>query len=130
MKNLTIIQVITVLFTLFTAMVVFYADTGRTLMVVRINHIPMLDKIIHMGFCFSLTLLINLATGSKIIRWSNKNWLIVSILLFGIFTVEECSQIFLARRNFEVLDLLANYTGIILGSKAVFYLNRRMLQLK
>lgn len=44
-----------------------------------------------------------------------KGWSVLmgSAIVFVFCTIEECSQAFLVRRNFEVLDMVCNYSGIL-----------------
>lgn len=46
------------------------------------------------------------------------------IVLFAI-TAEEISQLFLAHRTFDLIDLLCSYFGIIAGDVAVSVLKRK-----
>ena len=119
MKNLTLVKVSALLFTLFTATVVYRANTGQSLFIEGIHQIPMLDKICHLLFCGILALLLNLATKNKTVSIWNKKWLIVSLLLAVFFTIEEFSQMFISSRNFDLLDLLANYIGIGIASWSI-----------
>ena len=42
--------------------------------------------------------------------------LLSSLLLAVGITLEECSQLFIASRNFEIMDMVCNYAGIYIGS--------------
>ena len=71
------------------------------------------DKVGHFIIYGSLAFFVNiLFNGQKVAFFS---WpLLFGSLLVGLgITLEECSQILLPNRNFEMLDLVCNYAGII-----------------
>lgn len=71
------------------------------------------DKVGHFVLFGSLTFFINLLLKARKIEIFSLSVFLGSILMGGIMTVEEFSQIFIASRQFEWLDLLSNYAGII-----------------
>lgn len=125
MKQQRLINGIAILFTLFIVFIIFSANTGRNLALFQITNLPYGDKIAHAGLIGMLTFLLNLAFQSKTFTYLNKNWLIVSVGMVILATIEEFSQIWIASRNFDLLDLGANYFGILVGSFLVFRVRKQ-----
>lgn len=50
------------------------------------------------------------------IHFLGKKLFVGSLILFSFITLEECSQAFIPARNFEMMDMLCNYAGILSGS--------------
>ncbi|MEM8524019.1 MAG: VanZ family protein [Bacteroidota bacterium] len=82
-----------------------------------LGKIPYGDKIMHFlligGFAFFMNLVL------KNRKVSLGSWVVLlgSTAVFTLMTIEEFSQLFVATRNFELLDLACNYAGIfVIGS--------------
>ncbi len=119
------INIIAVLFTAFILFIIYSANTGKDLIFFKLSSsFPYADKLAHAGLLGTLTFILNLAFKGKTISFFNKKWLVVSIVIFVIITLEEFSQMFIANRTFDLLDLSANYLGIAVASWLIFYLNK------
>jgi len=82
--------------------------------------IPHGDKIGHFFLMGVMALLFNLLLSSHRQTIGKREFLLGSLIVAGIVTAEEISQIFISSRTFSLLDLLADYAGItILGRLAV-----------
>jgi len=81
-----------------------------------VKKIPFGDKIIHFALIGTLTYAVNLIMNFRQFNLFNINWLTGSVIVFGIMTADEFSQMFLSARSFELLDLSANYIGIAAAS--------------
>lgn len=82
-----------------------------------INYIPFGDKICHFLLIGTLTYFVNVLFDRKRIMLFTKPVLLGSLCVFTFISFEEASQFFLAHRNCEVLDLIANYLGVYVFSR-------------
>jgi hypothetical protein len=120
MKTQNIIKAIAILFTLFICFIIYSANTGSNLIFFRvIGTLPYGDKLAHTSLIGLLAFILNLATNGQTTPFYGKKWLVVSLIMIPLVTIEEFSQIFIASRSFDLLDLLGNYTGIALASWAI-----------
>jgi len=105
---------ITFLFTAFLLWVIFMANTGQDIWLFELTRkVPFGDKLGHFLVFGSLTLMANLATRGKLMRFKLGSiyWGSLSVLIF--VTLEELSQYFVATRTLDLLDYLANLLGIL-----------------
>lgn len=80
---------------------------------------PYGDALVHVLLFGLLSFLINL--GFPLRRTSRLRVLVSCLVLAGLVTLEEISQVFLPTRTFSLLDLGANYLGIFgFGEFAAF----------
>ena len=85
---------------------------------------PFLDKVVHFILFFIQSIFIT----NTIYEYRNRNnriLLIVSIiflLLLGV--IIEIQQIYLPYRTFEIMDLIANFLGVLFGSFVVIYFRK------
>jgi VanZ family protein len=81
-------------------------------------NLPYIDKIIHLGLFFIQGILLLKSSerfGSKTKRQYYKIILVLIIgTVFAIFV--ETFQILIPYRSFDTMDLLANFTGLLLGT--------------
>lgn len=64
---------------------------------------------------------VNLLLEVRKTKLGSSQILLGSFLVFSFITLEEFSQLFLVRRNFDLIDLAANYLGIfIFGQLALW----------
>jgi len=102
--------------TLFILYAIYLANTGTpNIFDDIIRWIPQGDKIGHFVMMGLLALVVNLAMGDKpCCRWKIGRWAVLSGTLIVAFfvTLEEFSQMFVATRTFNPLDLLADYLGM------------------
>ena len=105
---------ITFLFIAFVLWVIFMANTGQDIWLFELTRkVPFGDKLGHFLVFGSLTLMANLATRGKLMRFKLGSiyWGSLSVLIF--VTLEELSQYFVATRTLDLLDYLANLLGIL-----------------
>ncbi|MEL6943198.1 MAG: VanZ family protein [Bacteroidota bacterium] len=74
--------------------------------------VPYSDKIMHFFLIGGFAFFMNLLLRNRKITVGNWAILFGSVLVFGLMTIEECSQMFIATRSFDLLDLAFNYAGI------------------
>lgn len=77
-----------------------------------VNYIPFGDKICHFFLIGTLTYFVNILFDRRRVDLFVKPVLLGSLCVFTFISFEEASQFFLAHRNCEILDLVANYLGI------------------
>lgn len=84
------------------------------------------DKVGHVVLLLLFSLITNLIFYTRKIKIKNNFIFMGSIIIFCLITIEEFSQIFIPSRSFDLLDLLCNYLGIILGDimLRIIYRNR------
>ena len=85
---------------------------------------PFLDKVVHFILFFIQSILIT----NTMYEYSDRNnriiliASIISLLLFGL--IIEIQQIYLPYRTFEIMDLIANFLGVLFGSFVVIYFRK------
>ena len=94
--------------------VIFVADRGllRPIFAFISAH-PGSDKVGHFILIGGMAFLLNLSLGVREVRWLGLGWLVGSVLVGTVFTLEEFSQIWIPSRTFDFLDLAGDYTGIL-----------------
>lgn len=106
-----------ILFTLFIALVIYLADTGRLGFLGFVNQIPNGDKVGHFILYGILTLLLDLTFIRSLPHRDPKSIVLSTGLILALLIgVEEYSQQFFRNRTFSLLDLACSYLGVILFS--------------
>ena len=91
-----------------------------------IYYIPGGDKLGHFFLMGILSFLVNSVLKTRKIRIFSLNFLLGTLIVIAVVTIEEFSQIFLDYRAFSIIDLLFDYFGIVLfGYLADYLLNRQ-----
>jgi VanZ family protein len=115
---------ITVFFALILLAIVVLANTG--LMpdaLASIYTIPFGDKAGHFILTGLLSLLVNLTLSGRKISFASRDFLLGSLLVGAVVTIEELTQVFFPTRNASLTDLVASYLGIwIFGRLADRYI--------
>lgn len=108
--------------------IIFFADFYGTNFFTIIDKIPFGDKIGHFLLMGGFSLMLNLALEAKSFQIFQLRYLLGSLLVFGLVTIEEFSQIFVAGRTFDSQDLLFDYAGIFLFGEAARFLCRKIIK--
>jgi len=109
------IRIITVIYIFILAGIIVLADLRQArFLFVFIEKIPSGDKIGHFLLMGMFSLVVNLALSIKTVRIRKLNYLLGSLIVLAIVTVEEVSQIFVQGRSFDAGDLLADGAGILI----------------
>ncbi|MEO8351841.1 MAG: VanZ family protein [Chthoniobacteraceae bacterium] len=74
---------------------------------------PGSDKLGHFLLIGGMAFFLNLALRARTFRWLGRRWLIGSVLVAVAFTLEELSQRFISSRSFDLVDLAADFAGIL-----------------
>ena len=77
-----------------------------------VKAVPGGDKVGHFVLVGGLAFLLNWTLRCREIWCAGRLWLLGSVLVFAIFTVDEVTQLWRPARTFDLLDLGANYAGI------------------
>ncbi len=105
------IRILTACYVLTLAGIIFAADTRSTSYVLNfVGNIPFGDKLGHFFLMGIFAFLLNLSLDCR------KVWLFLfgSLIVLGIVTLEEFSQIFIRGRSFDLTDLVFDFFGILL----------------
>ena len=107
MKSLTAIYI------LLLAGIILLADfRGTQYLLDFVGNIPFGDKIGHFCLMGMLSFLVNSALNVRTIRFWTLNYLLGSLIVLAIVTLEEISQIFISGRSFDFGDLTFDFLGI------------------
>lgn len=115
MNATRIFQAAAVLFGLVIIGIIFTADLGLVYRLFGFLYsFPYGDAVGHFTLLGTLSLLVALGFPSRRIAIGPLHPLKTCLILAGLITLEEISQIFLPDRTFSLIDLAANYAGIFL----------------
>lgn len=120
------IRVFGTLFLLFIVFVIVAADNGWDYRFFQWEkYLPLGDKMAHFLLLGGVSFVVNLLLNVKRIKIGDRVVLLGSLIVFILITIEEFSQQFIDRRNFDLLDLLANYLGIFIFGQLAAWLNEK-----
>lgn len=114
---MTRLQKFTLLYGLVIIFLIILADTGYLPITRLMRILPYSDKLGHFFLMGLFGLLLNLSLSCR--QWSG--FLIGSLIIGALATLEEFSQLYSAHRTFDWGDLAADYVGLFFfGSFALF----------
>ena len=119
------IKILTVIYLLILAVIIFLADTNGTNYFGFIRRIPYGDKIGHFVLMGIFSLLVNLVLKARNLRLWKLNYLLGSLIVTAVVVVEEFSQKFVGGRTFDMTDLLFDLAGIIVFGEIARLICRR-----
>ena len=120
------IKIIAATYIFILAGIVVLADLSQTQFLFRfIKQFPFGDKISHFLLMGMFSFVVNLALGAKTVRIWKLSYLLGSLIVLAIVTVEEVSQIFVRGRTFDVFDLLADTAGILFFGEIARFIVRK-----
>ncbi len=97
----------------FLLLMIFLADTGKLDQYVSCyKSVPCGDKLGHFVLMGFLSFLANMLFRVRTFSFLGQRLLLGSAVVFAVVFIEECSQLFLPRRSFSLLDLSADAAGI------------------
>jgi VanZ family protein len=106
---------LTLAFILFLLLIVIVADVGLGgTLFAFLDRVPGGDKTGHFLLMGTLALLVNLSLSAARITAFGAQWLKGSLIVAALVTMEEFSQLGLQWRGFSLIDLAADYAGILL----------------
>jgi VanZ family protein len=111
---------------LFLAVVVYCADSSAHQHLFSfIRSIPGGDKSGHFMLMGAFALLLNLSLSFRVVAVAGKALLIGSIAALTLITIEEFSQRYIPYRTFDLLDLLADFAGVLIFSRLALMFRER-----
>jgi len=120
------IKVLTVIYIFILAGIIFLADLrGTQYLLDFVRNIPFGDKIGHFFLMGILSLLVNLTFSVRNIAVWKLNYLLGSLIVLVIVTLEEFSQKFIRGRSFDLFDLAVDYLGIFIFGEIARYIYQR-----
>lgn len=117
------IRILTVCYVCILAGIIFLADTKSTRYLLGfIGNIPFGDKLGHFFLMGTFAFLLNLSLSCR------KVWrvLLGSLIVLVVVVIEECSQIFIRGRSFDLTDLAADFLGILIFGKIAEIVFKRL----
>ena len=113
-----LLRIIAVLFVSFVAFLLVSVNLGwNWFFIAWVKLVPFEDKLIHFLLMGLLSFFVNLLLDARQTSLANFRVLSGSLIVLLITTAEEFSQLLLPHRNFEILDLICNFCGILLFGK-------------
>jgi len=104
-------------FFLFIAFIIYLADTADYNFAFRmIGDIPYGDKLMHGLLYGVMALLLNYGLNFKSKKVFGFNMQVGALIVLAFATIEEISQYWIPSRTFDLVDLLADFVGVILFS--------------
>ena len=106
--------------------IVILADVKSTQYLLRLSGgIPYLDKIAHFFLMGGFSFAVNLILKARNLSLWNFQYLMGTVIVLLIVTIEEVSQIFIIVRSFDIGDLAADYLGIIIFGEISRFMLRK-----
>ncbi|MCY7375650.1 MAG: VanZ family protein [Pyrinomonadaceae bacterium] len=125
------IKIVAVIYIFILAGIVVLADVRQTqYLFTFIRNLPFGDKIGHFCLMGMFSLLVNLALSAKTVRLWKLNYLLGSLIVLAVATLEEFSQMFVRGRTFDAGDLLADFAGIFIFGEIARFMYRKFSQVK
>jgi VanZ family protein len=126
LKIKTLLRIIGISFLLFIGFVILSANLGWDFFFFGwVKYLPLGDKMAHFLLVGGISFFVNLLLEVKQFKVGKWEILLGSFLVFTFITLEEFSQLFLTRRNFDLLDLIANYLGLFLFGQIAFWICKK-----
>ncbi len=119
------IKILGAIYIFILAGIVFLADLYGMNFFSFIRYIPFGDKVGHFCLMGMFSLVVNLAFKARTIQLWKLSYLLGSLLVLVIVTLEEFSQIFVHGRSFDAGDLVADAAGIIIFGEIARLICRR-----
>ncbi len=104
------------------------ADLRGTNYYAFVGEIPFGDKIGHFLLMGVFSFLLNPALNAKTFQFFRFNCLLGSLMVFGLVTIEEFSQIFISGRTFDLKDLFFDYAGIYIFGELARFIFRKIVR--
>lgn len=126
-----LIPLCAVAFFCFIIWVIYLANTGQNSVFFQlIARIPYGDKLGHFCLFGLLTLATNFAFKLKSFKVYSVELFLGTVLVSTFVIIEECSQYFIPNRTFDLIDLSADFIGIVFFNALTRYLRKYTLAAK
>ena len=110
----------TVLLTLFIAWIIYQADTDQDSFLMMLADIQYMDKVAHFTLFGLLALSVNSAIGFRAYVFGPVSIYLGSVIVLSVTWAEEFSQLAIASRTFDWVDMLFDVLGIYFFSSDLF----------
>jgi len=120
-------KILLVVYIFILAVIIFLADRRGTRYLLNfVGNIPYGDKLGHFLLMGGFSFLLNLVLNARTFRIWKFRYLLGSLIVLIVVTLEEISQMFVSGRTFDRGDLVFDYLGIfLLGELARFIVRRK-----
>lgn len=120
-------KILLVIYIFILAVIIFIANRrGTRFLLDFVGIIPYGDKLGHFLLMGGFSFLLNLVLNARTFRIWKFNYLLGSLIVLVVVTIEEISQIFVSGRTFDWSDLVFDFLGIfIFGELAKFICQRK-----
>ena len=108
--------------------IIFLADVRGTNYFSFVRKVPFGDKIGHFLLMGMFSFLLNFSFNAKTVRLWLFKYLLGSLIVFGLVTLEEFSQIFVRGRTFDFTDLIFDYAGIFIFGEIARLICRKAIK--
>ena len=108
------------------AFIIFLADRKGTRYLLNfVGNVPYGDKLGHFLLMGGFSFLLNLVLNARTFRIWKFSYLLGSLIVLIIVTLEEISQMFVSGRTFDWSDLVFDFLGIFIFGELARYICRR-----
>jgi polysaccharide biosynthesis protein VpsQ len=123
------IKILTIVYVFILAGIIVLADLKGTRYLLKFVHFfPYGDKIGHFLLMGTFSLLLNLTLSARTVRFGRINWLVGTLVVAVVVTLEEISQIFVRGRSFDWMDLVVDFAGIFLFGELARLICRKFFE--
>lgn len=122
------IKILTVVYILILTGIIVLADLNGTRFFAFLRYIPYGDKVGHFCLMGMFAFLLNLALKAKTVRVWRVEYLLGSLIVAAIVTIEEFSQIYISGRTFDWDDLFFDFAGIIVFGEIARIVCRKIVK--
>jgi polysaccharide biosynthesis protein VpsQ len=119
-------KILLVVYIFILAVIIFLASQkGTRYMLNFVGNIPYGDKLGHFLLMGGFSFLLNLVLNARSFRLWKFNYLLGSLIVSVVVTIEEISQKFVAGRTFDWGDLVFDFLGIFIFGELARFICRR-----
>src|SRR5215203_3702617 len=119
-------KILLVVYIFILAAIIFLADRRGTRYMLRfVGNIPYGDKLGHFLLMGGFSFLLNLVLDARTFSLWKIRYLLGSVIVLVVVTIEEISQIFVSGRTFDWSDLVFDFLGIIIFGELARFISRR-----
>ncbi|HEY0427719.1 MAG TPA: VanZ family protein [Pyrinomonadaceae bacterium] len=123
------IKILTAVYIFILAGIIVLADLKGTQYLLNfVRFVPYGDKVGHFLLMGTFSFLLNLTLNAKTFRLWRINFLLGTLIVLVVVTLEEFSQIFIRGRSFDLIDLAVDYAGIFLFGELARLICRKFLR--
>ncbi|MGC2237007.1 MAG: VanZ family protein [Pyrinomonadaceae bacterium] len=109
------IKILTVLYIFILAGIIVLADLKGTRYLLNfVRFVPYGDKVGHFFLMGTFSLMLNLALNARTFRLWKIQFLLGTLIVLIVVTIEEFSQKFIRGRSFDLTDLVVDFAGIFI----------------